>query len=447
MKTLRPGRSWAGRVRRVEAKTLRRRTKLTENIISRGEAARRYERSSRLHAEALGLIPGVEQSGAGGPDAITFGAYPMYLQRAKGCRVEDVDGHTYIDLTGAGGSILLGYGYPAVHRAVMAQLDRGIVAGLPNPLEAEAARLVTEMVPCAEMVRFFRHGREAITAAIRLARAQTGREFVLTNRRSSWPPQAKDKVVGFPFSGLPALEKLFVEHSGNVAAVVLDIVDTAPAPSYLQAVCDLTHQHGALFTMDEVITGFRFAPGGAQEYFGVKPDLACFGEAMANGMPLAAIAGRTEVMRLVTDLPMPGPHVGDALSLAATVACLKEIREHKVAEHIWRIGRKLMEGFSAAASENGIALRSSGLAPVFRLEFDGLTGKEEQLTWDFLLQEMATRGVRLSRKYMQVVSYSHSDEDAARIVGAARGTFAALRPLWRRSELAEHVHVLHVKGE
>lgn len=412
----------------------------------------RYKRSLELHSEAIQLIPGGSQTNSKRAEAFAYGAYPIYASRAYGSRVEDLDGNTYIDLVGALGPILLGYNYPAVQQAIREQLDEGIIAGLLYPEEVEAARLLTEMVPCAEMVRFFKGGGEATAAAARIARAYTGRELVLNAGYRGWPdvwtaasndggvPRAMStSIASFPFNDLDALERLLAKNAGNVAAIFLDYLHEEPKPGYLQAVRELAHRHGALFVMDEIVTGFRLAPGGAQEYFGVVPDMAVFAKAMANGMPLSAVVGRAEVMQTAKKLLMSITYGGEALSLAASVATLREIKAKPVNDHLWRIGRLLMDGLDRAAADNSIPFRCYGLPPMSLMQFNDVDGPESELVWSYFLQEMALRGVLVRRGGVNFVSFSHTDADIGAVIAAAGEVFAALKPLWKRPELAERV--------
>jgi len=417
----------------------------------------RYERSLELFERGRRLIPGGSQTISKRPGAFAYGAYPIYVRRASGCRVEDIDGNEYIDLVNALGPIILGYRYPAITQAIISQLERGIISGLLFPVEVEAASLLTELVPCAEMVRFFKGGGEATSAAARIVRAYTGRELILNCGYRGWPdvwtaaqndggiPKAlESSIVTFPFNDLPALERLLAQHSGQVAAVFLDVLHQAPEEGYLQKVADLAHRHGALFVMDEVVTGFRLAPGGAQEYFRITPDLACFAKAMANGMPISAVAGRAEVMQIAERLRISITYGGEALSLAAAVASMREIRARQVPEHLWRIGGELMAGLDRAASRQGIPFHCTGYAPASLMRFDGLDAAETQDVWSYFLQEMAARGVLMRRGGANFVTFSHTEEDIAEVVSAADQVFANLADLWKSPQLSDHLRVRSV---
>jgi len=412
----------------------------------------KLDQSLQLFDQARRLIPGGSQTNSKRPGAFAYGAYPIYLRRASGCHVEDVDGNTYIDLVSALGPIILGYGYPAVQQAISEQLDQGIISGLLFPAEVEAARLLVELVPCAEMVRFFKGGGEATAAAARIARAYTGREVILNCGYRGWPdvwtaarndggvPEGFERSIAtFPFNDLPALERLMQRYEGQVAAICLDILREAPRPGYLQAVKELAHSHGALFVLDEIVTGFRLAPGGAQVHFGVTPDLACFAKAMANGMPLSAVAGRAEVMAVAEKLLISITYGGEALSLAAAVATMSEIRERQVTDYLWQIGKMLMQGLEQAAQTQDIPFCCTGLPPMSLMQFDDLKASEADQVWHYFLQEMAARGVLMRRGGVNFVTFSHSEADIATVVETARSVFADLRPLWKRPELARRL--------
>lgn len=412
----------------------------------------RYRKSLSRFQDQLRLIPGGSQTNSKRPSNFAYGAYPIYAQSAKGCRVQDIDGNSYIDFVHGCGPIILGYQYPAVDQAIRDQLGKGIIGGLLYPVEVECAEIFCDMVPCAEMVRFLKGGGEATAAAARIARAYTGREIILNNGYRGWPDVwaaasnsrgvpgcLTELTVSFPFNDLPAVEKLLSENAGNVAAVCISMLGELPESGYLQGLSDLAHKHGALFVIDEVITGFRLAPGGAQEYFGVTPDLACFAKAMANGMPVSAIAGKAEFMRIVADLFITVTYGGEALSLAASIATMNEIREKKVTDYLWHIGRYLMDGLEKAASEHSIPFKCGGFAPVHHMQFLDLEQREGLATWLYFLQETAARGVLFRRGSMNTMTFSHTERDIDEVVEKTAEVFGRLKPLWRSPELETHV--------
>ncbi len=400
-----------------------------------------FSRSLSLWEQARQLIPGGSQTNSKRPSGFAMGEYPIFASHGKGSHIWDVDGNEYVDYVLGLGPISLGYAYPAVDQAIREQLDAGIVYGLLSPLEVAVAQALVEVVPCAEMVRFLKSGAEVTSAALRIARAVTGRERVVSQGYHGWHdnwtatrndggvPRALEQVIeSFRFNDLSSLEQALTGHPGEVAAVILcPTQDVDPAPGFLQGVVDLSHRHGALVIFDEIVTGFRMALGGAQAYYGVTPDLACFAKAIANGMPLAAVCGRRDVMAAAERLVISVTYGGEALSLAAAKACLNVYRERDVIGQIWQTGRALMDGMNAAAKELDVPFRAYGQAPMSAMEFTGLDPARSGAVWQRFLAEMARRGVLLRRGGLNFVTYSHTAADVAATVEACRESFAALR--------------------
>ncbi len=400
------------------------------------------ERSERLLRRARALIPGASQTMSKGPTQWVQGVAPAYLRRGAGARVWDVDGNEFLDFPMALGPILLGHAHPVVNAAIARQLEDGITFTLPHPLEVEVAERIAAAVPGTERVRFAKAGSDATSAAVRLARAATGRDRVIvagyhgwhdwyiasTSRRLGVPRATTDLVQTVPFGDLELLAAAFAAHPGDVACLVLEPAGVRePAPGELQAIVDLAHEHGALAVFDEVITGFRLAMGGAQERYGVRADLACFGKALGNGMPISALAGRAEHMDLLEDVFFSGTHGGETLSLAAAAATLGVLADEPVHEHLWRLGGALQSGVRAAIAAHGLQewVTCSGAAPWTivavrepRPERAGLPAKT------LLQQEMLKRGVLFNGS--NFVSWAHTDEDVAEAVDAYHGAFARL---------------------
>ena len=420
-------------------------------------SGRSFERSLALYDDALQAIPGGSQTSSKRPAAFAYGAFPIYFDRASGCRVIDVDGNEYIDLIGALGPISLGYTYPAVDDAIREQLSRGIISGLLSPLEVEVAQKLTAMIPCAEQVRYFKGGGEATAAAARVARRFTGREIILNCGYRGWPdtwigsetdrgvPKRADGAVqSFAFNDREGLERLVHGQSGEIAAIAVDIQVTEPEPGYLVWLRDLAHEIGALLIFDEIVTGFRMANGGVQEYFGVTPDLAVFAKGIANGMPLAVVAGRAEVMAAMTDAMISITYGGEALSLAAASAALDVYRDEPVVETIWSRGRQLRDGLTAAASAANVPFSVVGYDPMTAMRFDGLSPEDDASAWGFLLQEMAQRGVLLRRGGLNFISYSHSEADVAEVIAQTGEVFAELAPLLATGTVRDRLRIRSV---
>jgi glutamate-1-semialdehyde-2,1-aminomutase len=377
-----------------------------------------------LLARARRVLPGVTQTYSKGPDQHVEGVYPVYLERGLGCRVWDVDGREYIDYPCALGPVILGYGHAAVDSAVHRQVDRGPSFSLGHPLEVAVAELLVEMVPGAEKVRFVKTGSEATSAAVRIARAFTGRDHVAqcgyhgwhdwcighTSRNAGVPPAVRAMTHQWSYNDLESLHQVLQAYKGEMACVIMEPVGIEdPQPGFLAAVRELTHAFGALLIFDEVITGFRLAPGGAQQHYGVAPDLASFGKAMANGYAVAAVTGRGDVMEVVsTTAFVSGTFAGEAVALAAAEATLETIRDQPVCEHLWRQGRRLQQGFNALAAEYEVPARMTGLPPRRVLATEGVDGFGPSALKGLIWQNCLDRGVLLSNA--NFVSFAHDDD-------------------------------------
>jgi glutamate-1-semialdehyde aminotransferase len=351
---------------------------------------------------------------------------PAFLCRGAGCRVWDADGREYIDYDCSLGPIILGHGFPAVVNAVREQLEAGVLFSMASPLEVEVAELIRQMVPCAERVRFLKTGADANAACVRLARAVTGRDLIVITGYHGWldpfqpdhdgvPETVRSLTVRCPFGNTDAVAQAFSRFPGRIAAVLTIPCNWWDPPSvdYLRGLRELTRQHDALLIFDEVLTGFRLAPGGAQEYFGVVPDLASFGKALANGFPLSAFVGCAEVMEEgLRKTIVTATHAGETLSLAAARATLQCMRSEPVHKHIWRVGEKLMTGLEAIFRERNLPARAVGLPPLFSIAFQtGDAVRDRSLSLTFA-RELLRRGI-FYRGNRCFLSYSHGDDDIA----------------------------------
>jgi glutamate-1-semialdehyde aminotransferase len=395
-------------------------------------------RSNQIFERSKGLIPAHTQTLAKGPGQWVQGAAPKYLQRGKGSRVWDVDGNEYIDLVMAVGPLSLGYAYPAVDEAIKAQLEDGITFSMMHPLEVEVAELMRSVVPNAEMVRYSKTGCDVTTAAVRLARAFTGRSKVLccgyhgwhdwyiavTDRNAGIPQGVQDLTYTFQYNDLQSVEDAL---DGDVACVILEpTVFEAPRPGFLEGLRALCDKNGTLLIFDEMWTGFRLSLGGAQEHYGVKADLACFSKAVANGMPISMLTGRAEVMRLCEkDVFFFTTFGGEALSLAAAKATIEEIRDRQVPARLAAQGKKLMDGYNAIARDLGLDYTACTGMPC-RSIITFAAGKAAPLEMKSLVQqEMVARGILWGG--FHTMSFSHTDEDVALILAAYREVLPILK--------------------
>ncbi|WP_255171470.1 aminotransferase class III-fold pyridoxal phosphate-dependent enzyme [Natrononativus amylolyticus] len=399
---------------------------------------RSVQESRKLVDRAARVVPGATQTGSKAPTQFVQGVSPTHIARADGSRLWDADGNEYVDCNAALGPVLLGHNYPAVTDAVKAQLDDGTMYTMEHPLHVEVAELLTEVVPCAEMVKFAKSGNDVTALAAKVARAHTGRDVIATQGYHGWPdvwtsanegldagiPDGiGDNTVAFEYNDIESVERIFEAHPDNVAAIVTTPVNLEdPADDFLERLQELAEREGALLVFDEVLTGFRFAIGGAQEYYGVTPDLACFAKAMANGFPISALAGKREYMETIDrdDFFYSMTYAGDAASLAAAKAAITVQREEDVHEHIFRIGDSLLEGYNELATEVGLEdrTRATGLPPRFAIQFHDEEGDHDQAVRSLFMQEAHKRGVLYTGSH--IPTYSHTDEDVAFVLDAYR---------------------------
>ncbi len=414
---------------------------------------RRFDRSMAWLARARRVVPGASQTLSKGPSMFVEGAYPVFLERGRGCRVWDVDGNEYVDYVLGLASITLGYAYPAVTEAVARQLERGSIFSLPHPLEVEVAERLRDLVPCAERVRFLKTGSEADAAAVRVARAATGRDVIVYSGYAGWhewyavttprskgiPKDLARLIAPFDYNDLGSLERALDEHHGRVAAVVMEpVLLDAPAPGFLAGVKAAAHRHGALLIFDEIVSGFRWAVGGAQEYFGVVPDLATFGKGMANGLPLAAVVGRADLMSEFEEIFVSSTFGGDALALAACLATLDEYAARPVIDHLWRMGRRFQEGFAAAAARRGVPARCIGYPVHPKIVFDRGSPETQRLLMSLFLQETARRGVIFHFAGFNV-SFSHGEDDVDQTLEACEDALGIVAQALGDGRIAERL--------
>ncbi len=388
--------------------------------------SRGLERSRVLAEKAAALIPGGSQTLSKGPTQFVQGIAPSFLVKGEGCRVWDVDGNEYMDCAMALGPVILGYRDPDVDAAVRRQLEDGASFSLPHPLEVEVAERLSALIPCAERVRFGKNGSDVTSGAVRLARAVTGRDLIAccgyhgwqdwfigtTPRNLGVPHSVRSLTLPFEYNNLESLRKIFRENPGRVAGVILEPVGVVePHPGFLEGVRELARREGALLVFDEILTGFRLSMGGAQSYFGVEPDLACFGKAIANGLPLSALVGKAKFMSKLEEVFFSFTFGGETLSLAAAAAALRKLEEKKVPDHLWQQGRRLQDGFRVLARQSGLEgkVECLGLPPRTVVNFNGRDAAESLSMKSVFQQECIKRGVLFTGSHM--LSFRHGQAE------------------------------------
>lgn len=402
-----------------------------------------FTRSLELHARAKRILPCATQTLSKGPDRFPFGAYPIYLETARGSKVVDADGNQFVDYIGALGPIILGHNIPAITNAICDQLYNGILFSLNNRLEIEVAEQIIDMIPSAEAVRFVKTGSTACEAAVRCARTYTKRNMILSAGYHGWSelfqavevdnrgatgtsPWAREDFAKILYNDFAQTRYVLEHYNRSVACLILEPVLTErPHPGYLEMVRELCTKYGIVLIFDEVVTSFRFANGGAQEYFGVFPDLTCLGKAMANGMPLGAVVGRKEIMQAFERCFVSGTYHGELLSLAAAKATLTMLREKPVVRYIWDHGSALILEFDAAAADANIPAWAVGFGPVSRQIFATGDAMRDNLLKSIWLQETAKAGYLFGT--IQYPSWSHSAIDLDGAKWAIRQAMAVVK--------------------
>jgi glutamate-1-semialdehyde 2,1-aminomutase/spore coat polysaccharide biosynthesis protein SpsF len=402
--------------------------------------------SATLLERAKACIPSCTQTFSKGYTQFVRGVSPVYVERGEGGRIHDVDGNEYVDTVLGLGAVTLGYGHSGVNAAVSEQLGKGVSFSLPHRLEVELAERLCRVVPCAEMVRFGKNGSDATTGAVRVARAFTGREKILCCGYHGWhdwyigttlrdrgvPASTRELTLTFPYGDLVALEARLTENGGEVAGVVMEPVGTSlPPDGYLEGVRELARSHGALLIFDEIVTGFRVSEGGAQAYFGVTPDLACFGKGMANGFPISAVVGRRDVMQEFDRCFFSFTFGGEALSLAAALATMEAFEEDSVVSHLWIRGRKLKDAYNHLSRSHGLedSTWCQGLPPRGVAMFEGTEVAEARVYHSLFLQECIRRGVLTNGVF--ATCRMHTEAEIEHVVAAMGGAFETLSAAYR----------------
>lgn len=397
----------------------------------------------------------------------------LVVARGEGSRVWDVSGREYIDYHLSSGPVLLGHAHPAVTRAVEAQLPLGTTYFFLNEPEIRLAQRIVEAVPCADVVHYTGSGTEATFYALRVARAWSGRNKVLKfegawhgmhdynlwgtvpSKPSAYPHSTPDSVgvpavtgdtvLVTPFNETEAAVAMIEKHAHELAAVVVEPLQRVlqPEPGFLEAIREVTRKHRIVLIFDEIVTGFRIAWGGAQEKYGVVPDIACYGKAVSGGFPLAVIAGNGDVMSVLDARNRPKSEVvwatntlnGNPVCAAAGVAALDVLSQPGIYEHLRHIGSRLREGIVASGTKHGFAVQAPGEDAVFGIRFTDrkplrtwmdLTTADKDLGWRWAI-ELMKRGLLVNPNEKFYISIQHTDADVDQTLGIVDEAFAALR--------------------
>lgn len=418
---------------------------------------KKFTESNKLFKKVSQAIPLASQTFSKSHVAYIKSVAPLFLTHGNGAYVWDVDGNKYTDFINGLLPIILGYQYPAVDQAIKNQMKKGITFSLPSPLEYELAEMLIRRIPCAEMVRFGKNGSDATTGAIRVARAVTGREHVAvcgyhgwhdwyigsTTRNLGVPKSTQKLTHKFEYNNIESLKKIFDTNKNQVAAVILEPMNFfEPKDNFLEKVKELTHKNGALLIFDEIITGFRYSMGGAQKLFGVTPDLASFGKSMANGMPISALVGKREYMEIINDIFYSFTSGGEALSLAAAIATIKEMEKKSVLSYIWKKGKYLQDKTNKLLAENGldkiINVAGKPCWSVFIIK--AYKQYSSLIITSFLQQELIQDGFLWEGSHN--MSFSHTQKDIDELLASYQRIFPKLKELLDSGKLSQSL-----KGE
>jgi glutamate-1-semialdehyde aminotransferase/spore coat polysaccharide biosynthesis protein SpsF (cytidylyltransferase family) len=403
-----------------------------EAINSEELPPRSFDHSGRLLRRALERIPFGAQTFSKSHLQFPPGRSPLYVSHADGARIFDVDGNDYVDLVNAILPVVLGYRDPDVDEAIHRQLDSGISFSLSTALEGELAEILCHHIPCAEMVKFGKSGTDVTTAAIRVARAYTGRDIVVMTGYHGWADwsmitterdagilaQISEGSERLTYGDYDRFNKWFKEMANKTAAIIVEPDEDPDFLKYLRMMCD---KHGIVLIFDEVITGFRWMMGGAQKFHNVTPDLACFGKAMANGMPLSAIVGKRHIMKKFEppdNIFYSGTMFGETLSLAASIATIKKMEREHVIQHLWDVGAKIATKVNASLDYHGLndVIQLTGMHPRMKLNFKDHENATANQIKTLFMQNMAENGVLIAGS--NNVSFAIKEPEINRIAGA-----------------------------
>jgi glutamate-1-semialdehyde 2,1-aminomutase len=424
------------------------------------------EKSEALFAEALKHLPGGVNSPVRAFRAV--GGKPFFVDRALGAHVHDVDGNEYVDYVGTWGPAIHGHAFAPIIDAVKAAAERGTSFGIPNPLEVDMARLIKELVPSVEKVRMVNSGTEACMSAIRLARGFTKRDKIIKfdgcyhghadsllvkagsgaltfgNPDSAGvPKEFTAHTIVLPYNDAAAVRDAFAANADQIAGVILEpVIGNAglilPVNDFLAELRKITAEHDALLIFDEVMTGFRLAPGGAQERFGIRPDLSCFGKVIGGGLPVGAFGGRADIMAcLAPEGPVyqAGTLSGNPLAMAAGIASLKALRDGNAYARMEQQGARLEAGMKAAAKDAGVPVTFQRCGSMFCGYFGDHTVRnlDDAMKCDRdrfakYFHGMLEQGVYLAPSQFEAgfISTAHSDADIDQTVTAAATVLTTL---------------------
>lgn len=382
--------------------------------------------------EVSRYIPSCAQTLSKYPGQYVVGVTPVMIRRAKGCYLWDIEGRKYLDMVLALGPMIFGYVNSRIDNTVKKQIAKGTIYSLPSEKELELAKLLKKVVPCAEMSRFLLSGNETTSGAIRLARHITGRDHIAKcgyhgfqdwsictkeGRNTGVPPLVKTLTHDFVYNDITSLEKIFNDYPNQVAAVILEPVSAEkPKSRFLEKVKEITRKNRALLIFDEMVTGFRWALGGAQEYFNVIPDLACFSKAISNGYPLSAICGKAKYMRRMDEVFVSTTFGGFLPGVAAAIEAIKMMKEYgNVQQHMHSLGEYLIKNANLIIRASNLPIEFAGYGPHPVMKINLSDDYLSRVLKTFIYQEFNKKGILFSSSIM--IGYVHQKKEINLVLG------------------------------
>jgi glutamate-1-semialdehyde aminotransferase len=398
-------------------------------------------KSMSMLEDAYRLTPG----GVGGirrPYNFVVGEYPVFITHGKGGHIWDVDGNEYIDMLCAYGPIILGYVEPEINDAVKVRMDQGFCFSLVQPIQNELEERLADLLPCGEQTIIVKTGSDATNAAVRAARAYTGRDKIARCGYHGWgdwcvevkggiPQAVSDLTKEFGYGDVADLERVFAENPGEIATVIITPVGhpmaaavVAPPEGYLEKVKEVTHKNGAVLIFDEIRTGFRVAMGGAQQRYGVTPDVTTVGKAMANGYPIAAVVGKREILSMYEKVAfLSSTFFPNSLEMVAAMKCMDILEREDVQNVIWERGTRFLERLGALVDASGVPVTKSGIPPMPFLTFDKVDDLYKERRTEFYTQ-CIRRGLFVQPYHHWYIAYRHTDGDLSRALEVVEESLA-----------------------
>lgn len=400
-------------------------------------------RSMAMYEEAKKLTPG-GMMGIRRPYNFVVGEYPIFIEHGQGGHIVDVDGNDYIDMLCAYGPIILGYNEPEINDAVKAQMDKGFCFSLVQPIQNQLQERLTRLIPSAEMVILVKTGSDATSVAVRIARGATDRDVILRCGYHGWhdwavenrggvPQAVQDLTIEFEYGDLADLEAKLEANKDRVAGIIITPVGhplaapiIAPPEGYLEGVRALADRYGAVLVFDEIRTGFRVSLGGAQQRYGVTPDLSTFGKAMANGYPISAVVGKEKYMKVCeSKVFISSTFFPNSLEMVAAMKCLDILEREKTLDTLWERGARFLEELERLVAEAQVPVTVSGIPPMPYITFDRVDDHYKARRERFYT-ETIRRGLFIQPYHHWYICARHTEEDLARALQIIREALAII---------------------